>query len=257
MINIRKYIAIALYRYVSRLDYKADVIFMNYGYADTEQRIDLHPEEEPDRYSIQLYHHMTESIDFRDKAVVEIGSGRGGGLYYIVKRWGPGSAIGIDLCNEAVRFCNNHYQASGLSFLQGDAQNLPLENESCDIVINVESSHRYGNFEKFLSEVRRVLRNDGLFLFADYRSKKKMPGLRKAMESVSLKVVKEESINRQVVSALKMDWDRKAQVYKKFAPRFLHEIGLNYASKIQSKLIEKFSTDRKVYFNYLLQKQSV
>jgi ubiquinone/menaquinone biosynthesis C-methylase UbiE len=257
MINLRKYLPATLYWYVSRLDNKADVVFMNYGYADTEQRIDLHPGEEPDRYSIQLYHHMTESIDFRDKAVVEVGSGRGGGLSYIVKRWGPGSAKGIDLCNEAIRFCNNHYQASGLVFLQGDAQNLPLENESCDIVINVESSHRYENFEKFLSEVHRVLRNDGLFLFADYRSKKKLPGLRKAMESVSLKVVKEESINRQVVSALKMDWDRKVQVYKKFAPRFLHAIGLNYASKIQSKLIEKFNTDRKVYFNYLLQKQSV
>jgi ubiquinone/menaquinone biosynthesis C-methylase UbiE len=257
MINFRKYLPRALYWYVSRLDHKADVVFMNYGYANPEQKIDLHPEEEPNRYCVQLYHHMTESIDFRDKAVVEVGSGRGGGLSYIVKRWVPGSAKGIDLCKEAVRFCNNHYQAYGLSFLHGNAQNLPLENESCDIVINVESSHRYENFDKFLSEVHRVLRNGGLFLFADYRSKKKLPNLRKAMESVSLKVLKEETINRQVVSALKMDWDRKGQVYKKFAPRFLRSIGLNYASSIQSKLIENFSTDRKIYFNYILQKQSV
>lgn len=115
---------------------------MNYGYADPDQKIDLHPEEEPHRYSIQLYHYMTESIDFRNKAVVEVGCGRGGGLAYIVKRWAPASAIGIDLCKQAARFCNKYYQLKGLSFFHGDAQNLPLESDSCDIVVNVESSHR-------------------------------------------------------------------------------------------------------------------
>ena len=161
----RKYLARALYWYVSYLDNKAAVVFMNYGYADPSQKIDLHPEEEPHRYSIQLYHHMTENIDFRNKAVVEVGSGRGGGLSYMVRRWTPASSIGIDLCKEAVRFCNNYYQLKGLSFFHGDAQNLPLEDESCDIVVNVESSHRYENFERFLSEVHRVLQNGGLFLF--------------------------------------------------------------------------------------------
>jgi ubiquinone/menaquinone biosynthesis C-methylase UbiE len=253
----RKYLAKTLYWYVSYFDNKADVVFMNYGYADPAQKIDLHPEEEPHRYAIQLYHHMTESIDFRNKAVVEVGSGRGGGLSYIVKRWAPVSSIGIDLCKEAVRFCNNYYQLMGLSFFHGDAQNLPLEDESCDIVVNVESSHRYANFEIFLSEVHRVLRNGGLFLFADYRSKKKLPTLRKAMEQVSFKVIKEEFINPQVVSALQEDWHNKCQVYKKFAPRFLQNIGLSCAYNIQSRLIGKFRSNRKIYFNYILQKQCI
>jgi len=244
-----------LYWYVSRLDNEADVIFMNYGYADPEKKIDLHPKDESDRYSIQLYHYITESIDFKKKAVVEVGCGRGGGSFYIVKRWAPDSVKGIDLCKKAIRFCNNYYQLEGLSFLHGDAQNLPLENESCDIVINVESSHRYENFEKFLLEVHRVLRNSGLFLFADYRKKKKLPNLRKVIESPSFKVVKEEFINQQVVSALQMDWDRKCQVYKKFVPFFIYNIGLNYAYKIQSRLIKKFHSGQKIYFYYILQKQ--
>jgi SAM-dependent methyltransferase len=255
MINFHKFLPMTLYWYVSFLDKKAEVIFMNYGYADPDQKIDLHPEEEPHRYSIQLYRHMTESIDLRNKAVVEIGCGRGGGLSHMVKRWVPASAIGIDLCKQAVKFCNNYYQLKGLSFLQGDAQNLPLENESCDIVVNVESSHRYENFERFLSEVHRILRSGGLFLFADYRSKKKFRTLRKVIELNSFKVIKEDVINRQVVSALQNDWDKKCQVYKKFAPRFLHTIGFNCAYKIQSRLIEKFRSNRKIYFNYTLQKQ--
>ena len=254
MINFRKFLPMTLYWYVSFFDKKAEVIFMNYGYADPAQKIDLPPEDEPHRYSIQLYHYMTKSIDFSNKEVVEVGCGRGGGLSYIVKRWVPASAIGIDLCKEAVRFCNNRYRLKGLSFLHGDAQNLPLENESFDIVVNVESSHRYENFERFLSEVHRVLRIGGLFLFADYRSKNKIKTLRKVIELNSFKVIKEDFINRQVVSALQNDWDNKCQVYKKFAPRFLHNIGLKCAYKIQSRLIEKFHSNQKIYFNYTLKK---
>jgi ubiquinone/menaquinone biosynthesis C-methylase UbiE len=255
--QFRKYLAKVLYWYVSSVDRNADITFMNYGYSDHSQKIDLSAEQEPDRYSIQLYHHMAKNIDFQNKALVEIGCGRGGGLFYIVKRWAPNSAIGIDISRAAVRFCNNNFKEEGLTFLHGKAQNLPLANNSCDLAINVESSHRYENFGKFLSEVHRVLRNGGLLLFADYRSKKKIDWLRKEIKEASFEVVKEEFINRQIVSALKETGDRKRQLVKILAPRFLYTTGLDFADKIESKLIKKFEQKRKLYFNYILQKQSV
>ncbi len=256
MIKFRNFLPKILYWYVSFKDKQADVIFMNYGYGDPNQKIDLSPEEEPHRYSIQLYHHMTESIDFKNKSVVEIGSGRGGGLSYIVKRWAPASAIGIDLCKEAVKFCNNYYQSKNLSFCHGDAQDLPLENESCDILVNVESSHRYENFEKFISEVHRVLRNGGLFLFADYRSERKFPICRWVMESTPFILIEEEIINQEVVLALQSDWDNKAKVYKQFLPPIFHNIGLYCASKVQLRLIKKLQSYKKIYFIFILQKRS-
>jgi ubiquinone/menaquinone biosynthesis C-methylase UbiE len=253
-IKFRKYLAKALYWYVSRVDTSADITFMNYGYSDQKQEIDLTPEEEPNRYPIQLYHHIAENIDFRNKALVEVGCGRGGGLFYIVKRWSPYSATGIDISKTSVRFCNDNFKIEGLTFLHGDAQHLPFENQSCDIVINVESSHRYENFEGFLTEVHRILCNGGLFLLADYRSKKKLPGLRDAIKAASFRVVKEEFINQQVVSALQLNSDRKRLWVKKLAPFFLHTIGRLFADAIESKLIEKFSSNRKLYFYYILQK---
>jgi ubiquinone/menaquinone biosynthesis C-methylase UbiE len=263
MIKFRKFLPNILYWYVSLKDTHADVIFMNYGYADpNNQKIDLNPEEEPHRYSIQLYHHMTDSIDFKNKSVVEIGCGRGGGLSYIVKQCAPASAIGIDLCKKAVKFCSNYYKSKNLSFCHGNAQDLPLENESCDILVNVESSHRYENFEKFISEVYRVLRNDGLFLFADYRSKRNFPTCRRVLELSPFIIIKEEIINQQVVLALQSDWDNKVKVYKQFVPPIFHDIGLYCASKVQLRLIEKFQSYnekwqsyKKIYFIFILQKQ--
>jgi ubiquinone/menaquinone biosynthesis C-methylase UbiE len=46
--------------------------------------------------------------------------------------------------------------------VQGDAQNLPFPDQSFDAVINVEASHIYPEFERFVGEVARVLPPEGI-----------------------------------------------------------------------------------------------
>ena len=61
-------------------------VFMNYGYASDNGEfadLKLKSEDEPDRYSIQLYHHVTRNFDFKEKEVLEVGSGRGGGASFL------------------------------------------------------------------------------------------------------------------------------------------------------------------------------
>lgn len=66
----------------------------------------------------------------------------------------------------------------------GDAEKLPLADASFDAVLNVESSHCYGNVETFFREAARVLRPDGRFLFADFRLQKEMPALEAKLSAV-------------------------------------------------------------------------
>ena len=63
--------------------------------------------------------------------------------------------------------------------MQANAQNLPFQNESFDAVLNVESSHRYPQMEKFLNEVYRVLKPNGYFLFTDFRNNPEIENLKK------------------------------------------------------------------------------
>ena len=71
-----------------------------------------------------------------------------------------------DLDNQ-VAFCQKHYAAfTNITFVRGNALNLPFENEAFDLVVNVEASHAYGNDASFLREVRRVLHPEGQFLYA-------------------------------------------------------------------------------------------
>jgi len=70
---------------------------MNWGYAalnkDGIMLKNLKPEDEPDRYSIQLYHFMSTAMsiwnNLEGKTLMEVSSGRGGGVDYLSRYLNP------------------------------------------------------------------------------------------------------------------------------------------------------------------------
>lgn len=252
--NFRESMFKIWYWYVNKVDKNAEILFMNYGYSDDKQEIPLDDQNEPNRYSIQLYHHLTCEIEIKNKDIVEIGCGRGGGLSYITKNFSPATAKGIDMDKLAISFCNRNYTLDNLSFLHGDAQNLSLENNSCDVVINVESSHRYPNMEAFLGEVSRILRPNGYFLFTDFLYDYEIENLKKELELSGMTVLKERFINQEVIAALELDDQRKRQLVKKLTPKLLHKIALNFSGTIGSETFNQFTSHKYIYFSYILKK---
>jgi len=252
--NLREIMYRVWYRFVNNADKNAEILFMNYGYSDKNNEVPMDEQNEPNRYSIQLYHHLTSETEIKNKDIVEIGCGRGGGLSYITENFSPASAMGVDLDTLAVSFCNKHYSLNGLSFLNGNAQNLSLENNICDVVINVESSHRYPDMLSFLKEVKRILRPKGYFLFTDFRFYHEMETVKKQLEMSGMSVLKEKIINKEVVAALALDDERRRNLVKKLVPRILHKIALNFAGAIGSETYNHFVSRKYVYFSYVLQK---
>jgi ubiquinone/menaquinone biosynthesis C-methylase UbiE len=253
--NIREVLFRIWYWYISNIDKNAEIIFMNYGYSCPNQKVDLDPKDEPNRYSIQLYHQLASAIDLKDKTLLEIGSGRGGGLSYIAKNFPLNSAMGIDLNERAAKFCNKYYKIKGLSFGQGDAQNLKIADSSYDAIINVESSHRYPNMNAFLREVNRILKPGGYFLFTDFRYDHEMVELKQHLASTNLSMVKEEMITPKVVKALDIDDERKRKLVKRLAPRFLWNLALNFAGTKGSETYNHFESRKYEYFTYIYQKK--
>ena len=256
-ITVREWIFRVWYWYINKSDKNAEILFMNYGHADTNPAIILDTQDESNRYSIQLYHYLASAIELQNKDIYEVGCGRGGGLEYITRQFSPASAMGIDLDKQAISFCNRYYSIKDLSFLQGDAQKLPLGNNSCDVVINVESSHRYPDLNLFLKEVYRILRSDGYFLLTDFRYDYEIPSLQKELQSSGMSLIKEEFITQQVVAALELDDGRRRKLVKKLAPRFLHKTALDFAGAIGSETYKRFVSRKYIYFNYILQKNNM
>lgn len=241
------------YWYVSNIDKNAEVTFMNYGYTSTTQILDLHKHDEPNRYAIQLYHHLASTVDLSGKSLLEIGSGRGGGLAFIAKNFPLKSTMGIDLNHRAVAFCNKHYKIDGISFKQGDAQKLELADQSFDVIINVESSHRYPDFKAFLGEAKRILKPNGHFLFTDFRYDYEMADLQKDLDSAGFTQIKHELITENVVRALDLDDARKRALIKKLAPKAVHSVALNFAGTKGSETYNQFAEKKYEYFTYVFQ----
>jgi SAM-dependent methyltransferase len=243
------------YWYVNTIDKKAEVLFMNYGYTHPNMPVSLGSVDESNRYSAQLYHLLGNATKLKNKDIAEIGCGRGGGLSYIIRTFSPATAIGVDLDNRAVKFCSKHHNHKGMSFAQGDAQNLSfLKDGSFDAILNVESSHRYPSMNLFLKEVHRLLRPGGHFLFTDFRWDWEKPELKQQLADSGLHIVKEEMITNHVVDALKADDQRKRALVKKLVPGFVHNAALNFAGTIGSNTFNHFASRKYEYYNYVMQK---
>src|SRR5947207_2413202 len=74
---------------------------MNYGYAPLDRDADgdgAHGEALPER----LYRHVAGAVDLAGKSLLEVGSGRGGGLAHVKRALGPRVAFGVELSPRAV-----------------------------------------------------------------------------------------------------------------------------------------------------------
>lgn len=236
----------------------SDWRFMNYGYAPVEfdaPLLELQDDDEPDRYAIQLYHRVAGAVDLRGRDVVEVGSGRGGGASFVKRYHEPRQMTGIDFSAKAIRFCRKQHRLEGLSFVHGDAEGLPLEDETFDAVLNVESSHCYGSMAAFLREVNRVLRPGGHFLFADFRAAKDCDRLHAQLQETGMEVLEQQDVTRNVVEALRQDSERKQALIRRSVNRRLFRLFRQFAAVEGSEVFEGFRSGAIVYLRYALRKR--
>jgi ubiquinone/menaquinone biosynthesis C-methylase UbiE len=86
--------------------------------------------------------------------------------------------------------------------VHGDAENLPFLDESFDAVLNVEASHAYPHFNRFLSEMVRVLRPGGHFLYVDFRGFLEYDAWDTALAGLPLRMESKREINPDVLRGL-------------------------------------------------------
>jgi len=244
------------YQYVAARFPQPDWTFMNFGYAgpEDEPRPALSAEEEPDRCCIQLYHHIAEATAPSGKDVLEVGSGRGGGSAWLAKHYRPRTMTGMDLSGNAVGLCARLHCIEGLAFRQGSAEAMPFADNSFDVVINVESSHGYGRMDRFLAEVKRVLRPGGLFSWADFRPSAQVPGLEQLFAAAGLKLRRSENITAGVLHSLDLMREQRLGLIRRQAPRFARGLLREFAAVSGSDSYDGLASGRLVYLSRVFAK---
>ena len=227
---------------------------MNYGYDSPNMELRLGKEDEVERFSIQLYHYVASYTVIKDKNVLEIGSGRGGGAAYIAKYLQPEFVTGIDISEDAISLCHDLYSLTNLNFVIGDSENIPLSDNIYDIVINVESSHCYGDMEKFLSEVYRVLKPGGSFLFCDFRNLEGIDELNEQFSKSKLKFLNRVDITENVIEGLNKLSEYRESHIQKSVPFLIRSLFKTYAGIKGTEIYNSFITGKMIYFFALLKK---
>ncbi len=233
--------------------------FMNYGYAPNadEPLIDLQMKEYPQLYPLQMYHYLASKISIEGKTVLEVGSGRGGGAHYLAQAMKPHDYIGMDLAQSAVELANKQYQLPNLKFIQGSAEKIPLEDQSVDVVINVESCHAYGSVDQFLSEVKRVLKPGGHLLLVDFRNEQnveKMNTLQSQLINSGMTLKSEENITANVIRSIEEEDASKRARIQRLIPKKWQKLFCEFAGTMDSKFYWTLKNNTRLYYRFVLVK---
>ena len=98
-----------------------------------------------------------------NKIVLDIACGTGYGLAFLKRN--AKLVTGVDVDIEATRESKGEWDEK-TSALLGDGLSLPFKDESFDVVTSFETLEHLSERGKFLSELKRVLRQDGLLVLS-------------------------------------------------------------------------------------------
>lgn len=231
--------------------------FMNYGFEDGNGP-DLDPSDEVNRLFIQLYSMNLRGAEVEGRDVLEVGSGRGGGASWVARSLAPKSVVGVDFSSEAVNLCREWYaDQDNLSFVEGNAENLPFNDGSFDLVYNVESSHCYGDMGAFIEQVHRVLRKGGTFCWTDLRDAETMSLLPEMFESRGFEIVESAIVVDEVLRALDEVNEAKIEQIAKQVPKSIRKSIETFAGVKGTPVYEGFVNGSMTYHRHMMKKIDV
>ncbi|HDR3886464.1 TPA: class I SAM-dependent methyltransferase [Bacillus cereus] len=106
-------------------------------------------------------------VDVQNKQVIDIGCG--GGIYTKeLALMGAKNVVGLDFSKEILQAAKENCNAfPNISFIHGDAHNIPYPNESFDLVISRAVIHHLQDVPTFIREASRILKKDGILILQD------------------------------------------------------------------------------------------
>tara|TARA_B100000427_G_C15429950_1_gene560308 strand:+ start:243 stop:971 length:729 start_codon:yes stop_codon:yes gene_type:complete len=114
--------------------------------------------------SINLYL-LNTYVKRYDFTLVDTGCGTGSNLNDIISRYPDAKIIGIDNYKPDLDIAKNFF-SNKAEFLYCDCLDIKLDSNTVDIVLSNQVIEHIAEYEKYLSEIKRILKNKGLFILS-------------------------------------------------------------------------------------------
>jgi arsenite methyltransferase len=187
------------------------------------------------------------------ETVLDLGSGGGIDVLLSARRVGPtGKAFGLDMTDEMLALAEENKRKSGLAnaeFLKGEIENIPLPDNSVDVIVSNCVINLSGDKDRVLQEAFRVLKPGGRLAISDVVVRGEVPDeIRRNMElwvgcvaGALTDVDYREKLQKAGFEEIEIEPTR---VYKiEDAREFLGAAGLDVnaiASQVEGKFISAF-----------------
>lgn len=192
------------------------------------------------------------------ETVLDLGSGGGIDVLLSARRVGPsGKAFGLDMTDEMLALAEENKRKSGLGnveFLKGEIENIPLPDNSVDVIVSNCVINLSGDKDRVLQEGFRVLKPGGRLAISDVVVRGEVPAeIRRSVElwvgCVAGALTENEYREKLQVAGFESISIEATRVYNvDDAREFLGAAGLNpesIAAEVEGKFISAFVRAKK------------
>ena len=221
--------------------------FLNLGYGKPEDAGDVLASQR------QLYQKLVQGVDISNRSVLEVGCGRGGGCRHLSISFSLKQMVGLDNSVMNLELSRQFNKGNRSEFIWGNASGFNLH-RMFDVIINLESSHAYPSLIGFYQCVKRHLKPNGIFCYADLMLAEDFEEAEILLMESGFHVVSEEILNGGVAQSLITNarhWFPFSEKNPKLVPRLIHNINVTTHSDT-FKLLE---AKRIVYKRFILTHQ--
>lgn len=99
-----------------------------------------------------------------EKIVLDIACGEGYGSKLLSKV--AHQVCGVDISEETIKHAEKKYSSHNLNFNVGSAEEIPFHDNFFDVVISFETIEHLENHDGMISEIKRVLKQDGILIIS-------------------------------------------------------------------------------------------
>jgi ubiquinone/menaquinone biosynthesis C-methylase UbiE len=115
-----------------------------------------------------------KKIGFKDNMILcDFGAGTGV-FSFAASKISSGNIYAIDISDGMIELLNNrveNYKVKNVLPIKVNSDVLPLENESCDMILMATVLHEIENKEEIIKEFIRILKNDGKLAIIEFHKK--------------------------------------------------------------------------------------
>lgn len=228
--------------------------FMNLGYVGKSSP-KIKPIDSKDAHHISLYMKMLDMVpgiheNAKTISAIEIGCGRGGGCYVMKNYYQIPDITAVDLSSANIKLASKFVPE--VNFIADDAVTFTTE-KKFDIILNLESSHRYSSRLAFFKKVESMMKTDACFVFGDMIRKHELEEVEKMFQESGLKIIKVETANQGVVNSINQHSPKQYPMATRFPflfPKRIH----SFCVTIHSRAYGKLKSGDVLYNLYLLKK---